>query len=191
MVRLEQTEPMSCLGVNWFQFHYGTIGTHVKQTSVNMYPVSIPLWYDWNNRRRYNSKSGAFKFQFHYGTIGTASTTLILYGLTSFNSIMVRLELFCYYLQLIKNNCFNSIMVRLEHISAIRSMFYQRRFNSIMVRLERSLGKWFMGLATVFQFHYGTIGTFWRDEFCYNYLVSIPLWYDWNSAAVSTIILSI
>ena len=84
---------------------------------------------------------------------------LLLFYLSHFNSIKVRLEPTGFYCSFYEGCYFNSIKVRLERLPRFRLPTFASNFNSIKVRLERSRpGSSYR--RPRFQFHKGAIRTF-------------------------------
>ena len=137
-VRLKHNDPNSLKSTSTFQFHKGTIKTYFL-TCYSAQPL---------------------EFQFHKGTIKTiVILIIILSNQKNFNSIKVRLKPgICHHVSNF-NLYFNSIKVRLKRPTFSSDEFCVLDFNSIKVRLKHSnlAGE---NSAVLFQFHKGTIKTF-------------------------------
>ena len=128
-------QPRSCdRWISMFQFHHGAIGSvlpsvHItfvrgfnsimvrlgdglSETALNDLLVSIPSWCDWEHPSLLEETLNN-KFQFHHGAIGRFFLSIISGCHCRFNSIMVRLGEYQFYLLLRFLISFNSIMVRL------------------------------------------------------------------------------
>ncbi len=168
--------------------------------------VSIPLWFDWkigiyDEKPRatlsFNSTLVRLEaselpvdialdllFQFHFGSIGRLLNTTELLPYSEV-SIPLWFDWKCWLAYL---SCFLT------------------GFNSSMVRLEASSMYWCLIMWSMFQFQYGSIGSFdlliikfwkWKFQFQYGsigslcrYLpytcplaVSIPVWFDWKNSS--------
>ena len=75
-------------------------------------------------------------FQFHIGAIRSALTAALVGLITSFNSILVQLEVPVNQPFYTASACFNSILVQLEGCSTSVLRAVRSRFNSILVQLE-------------------------------------------------------
>ena len=98
-------------------------------------------------------------------------------GYLRFNSTMVRLKACARCCRMSCARCFNSTMVRLKASGPHTLQLSRLRFNSTMVRLKEK-GEATAVTLILFQFHNGTIKSFYRPKRLQLYNVSIPQWYD-------------
>jgi len=160
-----------------FQFHFGSIGSTSPASPKNLMRcfnstlvrlevlswrnpfivtyVSIPLWFDWKFQGSYYSII-RLPFQFHFGSIGSQGSDLETY--LSCVSIPLWFDW-----KLLKKDGY----------------VYLSSFNSTLVRLEARSNTCY-DADGMFQFHFGSIGSYTAPFRTTWNSVSIPLWFDWK-----------
>ena len=122
------------------QFHYGSIQTKAPYMKmVSIVSVTIPLWFDSNQRSRKDLAKSIQRSQFHYGSIQTGG------GLMSLPYI---------------HPCHNSTMVRFK-LDRARAVTTLRRMVTIPLWFDSNTGSsdcWSDPFGRS-QFHYGSIQT--------------------------------
>ena len=122
--------------IKLFQFHKGTIKTGKIQAGINPATSEFQFHKGTIKTNTFVSVQATVRrFQFHKGTIKT-----------------VIIQYLCF-----ANVYFNSIKVRLKRLHPLLRKYPLRNFNSIKVRLKPSCSIIPTQLATLFQFHKGTI----------------------------------
>ena len=141
-----------------FQFHFGSIGSFVDFVFLN-----------WN-----------FAFQFHFGSIGSPLLQVFNFASVSFNSTLVRLE-----------GSFRSLNLRKIEVSIPLWFDWKQLRNPGIEKIcFVSIPLWFdwksfasksPTIETMFQFHFGSIGSNSQIGQRSTFFVSIPLWFDWKA----------